>query len=167
MKTIEVSDENYDSLINRQTEYKMLTINDVITKLLKDTEGELAKEIASAVLENTRTLDKAHKVDKVKSNQKSDRIKEGFLWQHLAKVLPNYPYSFGEVFDIYGSKFSPIDAIAFPGLDNDNITEVHLIDYQFSKYVNGDTHKAQVKKCVKSGNILFRPIRPLDLGIKL
>lgn len=154
MQTIEVSDENYNELRDREFQYHMTTLNDVITKLLRDTD----------VAATTASLNEIHKKDKVQAIKKSTDVRDGYLWQTFAKTLPNFPYDFREVFDVHGSFPSPIDAIAFPGLANDNITAVHLIDYQLGKYLNGQ-HKRQVKNCVQDNAIEFRLVLPQDVGI--
>lgn len=154
MINIEVSVENYNALVERQGFYNVPTLNDVITILLQETDIKVT----------TETMAETFKVEKKQAIKKSTDVKAGYLWQTFAKRLPDFPYDFRELFDIHGAFPSPIDAIAFPGLSDDNIIGVHLIDYQLGQYLNGK-HKRQVKKCIDGGNMKFRLIRPQDVGI--
>jgi predicted Holliday junction resolvase-like endonuclease len=162
MEYIPISEDNYQILIGNQGSYE--TLEDFIMAMFQVWRAHTYEQHKDVIedVQNEITEEKQRGINKSKKNT------DGALWQFVASRLPEFPYKFFEYFELHSpaDKHPPIDAIAFPGLQEDNIDRVELIDFQLSSpYVKKPTNKWKVRQCVIENKVSFRIINPKDINL--
>lgn len=172
MKSIEFSDENYDLLAANQGDHK--TLEDFVMFCFHAWRAHTYEDNIGVIEDLQEDIEEVVEKTKTKAVRQSRATNEGALWQMVASRFPEFPYGFFEYFELHSpsGKPPPIDAIAFPGLDNNALTSVDLLDFQRNTaYVGmwkGEkiSPKWMVKSCVESGCVQFKIICPKTINLK-
>jgi predicted Holliday junction resolvase-like endonuclease len=172
MEYIPISEENYQILIANQGSF--ITLEEFIMAMFKAWQAHTYEENIEVIEELQDDIKDVVEKEKTKAVRSSRANNEGALWQMVASRFPEFPYGFFEYFELHSpsGKSPPIDAIAFPGLDDNAICSIDILDFQSkSSYVaphrNGKINpKWMVQECVSMGNVNFKIICPKTINLK-
>lgn len=94
--------------------------------------------------------------ERVDAVQKSRSVLTGQFSEQLAPFLPGFPYNPTEV------KFlgSPIDFVAFKGLDSKNPTQIVFVEVKTGKSKLSSTQQ-KLKALIEQGKVSWEEYRPL------